>query len=155
MICTSLSPPNTHLTHFPSFSCSHQFFPTRFFDCPATSQVHGCLKASPTSCSLCLETPVHMLSPFSLHRRARPSQDHQFDILYTYVYVYSFIFSQENVSCMKKGTFVLFIDNYIIRTMPYLKEILNKYSLNVFLSKTLQDFYLFWDWFGFCMNVNG
>ena len=38
---------------------------------------------------------------------------HQFDILYTYVYVYSFIFSQQNISFMKKKNFVLFIHNYI------------------------------------------
>lgn len=37
-------------------------------------------------------------------QKSQAFSDHQFDILYTYVYVYSFIFSQENVSCMKKGT---------------------------------------------------
>lgn len=103
MICTSLShPPNTHPSSFSIHSLAHSSsFPLDSLIVLQQSQVHSLSQSLSTSCSLCLETPVHMLSPFSL-QKSQAFSDHQFDILYTYVYVYSFIFSQENVSCMKK-----------------------------------------------------
>lgn len=119
MICSSLSHPrNTDLLHFPSFSCSLQFFPTRFFDCPETSPVHGCLRASLPPLSL-PRNSVYMLCPFSLQEEPGLLRPPVWHIIYLCICL---LFHLLPAKCKfyEKKNFVLFIHNYIIRTMPYL-----------------------------------
>ena len=111
IICSSLSHPrNPHLLHFPSFFCSLQFFPTRFFDCPDTSQVH--VSEPLYLLSLCLETLVHMLCPFSLQEEPGLLRPPVWHIIYLCICLL-FHLLPAKYKFYEKKNFVLFIHNYI------------------------------------------